>query len=95
MIKDIILGDYQKHCFFKLMTHFLVNINKEFLKKVKSDEKINKRIFLYVFKILLILTRQYSGDLAAISRFFNGQMACRPNPGRRQTCPVQLRQSSR
>ena len=36
VVKDIILGNYQKHCFFKLMTHFLVNINKEFLKKVTN-----------------------------------------------------------
>ena len=26
----------QKHCFFKLMTHFLVNINKDFLQKVTN-----------------------------------------------------------
>ena len=36
VVKDIILGDYQKHCFFKLMTHFLVNINKDFLQKVTN-----------------------------------------------------------
>ena len=36
VIKDIILGDYQKHCFFKLMTHFLIKIDKEFLKKVTN-----------------------------------------------------------
>ena len=28
--------DYQKHSFFKLMTHFLIKIDKEFLKKVTN-----------------------------------------------------------
>ena len=32
VVEDIILGNYQKHCFFKLMTHFLINIDKEFLR---------------------------------------------------------------
>lgn len=36
VVRDIILGDSQKHCFFKLMTHFLVKINKEFLEKVTN-----------------------------------------------------------
>ena len=36
VIQDIILKDYQKHSFFKLMTHFLIKIDKEFLNKVTN-----------------------------------------------------------
>ena len=34
VIQNIILKNYQKHSFFKLMTHFLINVDKQFLKKV-------------------------------------------------------------
>ncbi|MAR39404.1 MAG: sulfotransferase family protein [Flavobacteriales bacterium] len=34
VVKDIILKDYPKHSFFKLMTHFLVDIDKSFLYSV-------------------------------------------------------------
>ena len=36
VIQDLILRNYKKHCFFKLMTHFLVDINKDFLKEVTN-----------------------------------------------------------
>ena len=36
VIQDLILRNYQKHCFFKLMTHFLLDINKDFLNKVTN-----------------------------------------------------------
>ena len=36
VIKDVILQEYTKHSFFKLMTHFLVDIDKSFLKKVTN-----------------------------------------------------------
>ena len=34
VIQNIILKNYQKHSFFKLMTHFLINVDKQFLKQV-------------------------------------------------------------
>ena len=36
VIKDVILQEYTKHSFFKLMTHFLIDIDKSFLKKVTN-----------------------------------------------------------
>ena len=36
VISDIILKEYEKSSFFKLMTHFLVGINKDFLKNVQN-----------------------------------------------------------
>ena len=36
VIKDVILKEYTNHSFFKLMTHFLVDIDKSFLKKVTN-----------------------------------------------------------
>ena len=36
VISDVILKEYEKSSFFKLMTHFLVDINKDFLKKVQN-----------------------------------------------------------
>ena len=36
VIKDVILKEYTNHSFFKLMTHFLVDVDKSFLKKVTN-----------------------------------------------------------
>ena len=54
VIRDIILAEHKKHSFFKLMTHFLIDINKEFLSKVTNVIFIRdpKEIILSYSKVI-------------------------------------------
>ena len=36
VVQDVILQDYQKHSFFKMMSHFLIDIDKSFLTNVTN-----------------------------------------------------------